>query len=231
MILVSNPALLADLPLQDQVTVAPSNQPKTPGAAALISISGRQVLVGLRILIAMTVILGIAYPLLVLGIGQLIAPAKANGSLVIADGKTVGSSLIGQNFPDPQWFQGRPSAAGADGNDPTASGGSNLSADSQVLRGSIQERRAAIAKADGVDPSAVPADALTASASGLDPDISVAYALIQVNRVAAARKLDPVAVREVVGAHVSNPLLGFIGQQRVNVLQLNMALQSMTPTA
>lgn len=231
MILVSNPALLADLPLADQVPVAPETPPRTPGAAALISITGRQLLVGLRILIAMTVILGIAYPLVVLGIGQLIAHDKADGSLVTANGKTVGSSLIGQNFADPQWFQGRPSAAGSDGYDPTASGGSNLSADSQVLLKSVQERRAAIARADGVDPSAVPADAVTASASGLDPDISRAYALIQVNRVAAARKLDPVAVQRLVDAHVSDPILGFIGQQRVNVLQLNIALQSMMPTA
>lgn len=231
MIVVSNPALLADLPLEDQVTVAPETPPKTPGAAALLSISGRQVLVGLRILIAMTAILGIAYPLLVLGIGQLIVPAKANGSLATANGQTVGSSLIGQNFADPQWFQGRPSAAGADGYDSTASGGSNLSADSDVLLKAVQDRRAAVAKADGVDPSAVPPDALTASASGLDPDISLAYAVIQVNRVATARKLDPVAVRQLLDTHVSNPLLGFIGQQRVNVLQLNIAVQSMTPTA
>ena len=228
MILVSNPALLADLPLEDQVTAPPETPPRNPGAASLITITGRQLLVALRILIAMTVVLGLAYPLLVLGIGQLIAPAKANGSLVTADGKTVGSSLIGQSFTDPQWFQGRPSAAGADGYDATSSGGSNLSADSQVLLKSVQERRAAIAKADGVDPSAVPVDAVTASASGLDPDISLAYADIQVNRVAAARKLDRAAVEQLVAMHTSTPLLGFIGQQRVNVLALNIALQSMT---
>jgi K+-transporting ATPase ATPase C chain len=228
MILVSNPALLADLPLSDQVTSAPETQPRTPGVASLVTIGGRQVLVALRILIAMTVVLGLAYPLLVLGIGQLIAPAKANGSLVTANGQTVGSSLIGQNFADPQWFQGRPSAAGADGYDATSSGGSNLSADSDVLLKSVEERRAAVAKADGVEPSAVPVDALTASASGLDPDISVAYANIQVNRVAAANKLDRIAVQQLVASHVSTPLFGFIGQDRVNVLSLNIALQSMT---
>ena len=230
MILVSNPSLLADLPLTEQ-SGGSETPPRAPGAAALVSITGRQLLVGVRLLVAMTVILGIAYPLLVLGIGQLTAPAKANGSLVTVNGKTVGSSLIGQSFADPQWFQGRPSAAGADGYDSTASGGSNLSADSEVLLKSIQERRAAVAKADGVDPSAVPVDALTASASGLDPDISLAYATIQVNRVAAARKLDPAAVRQLVDAHVSTPLLGFIGQEHVNVLQLNIDLQSMTPTS
>jgi K+-transporting ATPase ATPase C chain len=228
MILVSNPALLADLPLEDQVANEPEAPPRAPGVASLVTITGRQVLVALRILIAMTVVLGLAYPLLVLGIGQLIAPAKANGSMVTAGGKAVGSSLIGQNFTEPQWFQGRPSAAGADGYDATSSGGSNLSADSDVLLKSVQERRAAVAKADGVDPSAVPVDALTASASGLDPDISPAYANIQVNRVATARKLDPVAVQQLVAAHVSTPLFGFIGQERVNVLALNIALQSMT---
>lgn len=228
MILVSNPSLLADLPLEDQVTTAPETPLRTPGVASLVTITGRQVLVGLRILIAMTIVLGLAYPLLVLGIGQLIAPARANGSLVTANGKTVGSSLIGQSFTQPQWFQGRPSAAGADGYDATSSGGSNLSADSTVLLESVQERRAAVAEADGVDPSAVPVDAVTASASGLDPDISLAYANIQVNRVAAARKLDPAAVQQLVTSHTSAPLLGFIGQQRVNVLALNIALQSMT---
>lgn len=228
MILVSNPSLLADLPLEDQVTTAPETPLRTPGVASLVTITGRQVLVGLRILIAMTVVVGLVYPLLVLGIGQLIAPAKANGSLVATDGKTVGSTLIGQSFTEPQWFQGRPSAAGADGYDATSSGGSSLSADSEVLLKSVEERRAAVAKADGVDPLAVPVDALTASASGLDPDISVAYANIQVNRVAAARKLDPVAVQQLVAAHVSTPLVGFIGQERVNVLALNIALQSIT---
>ena len=202
---------------------------KLPGSAAMISISGRQLLVAVRFLVAMTVILGIAYPLLVLGVGKVIAPSKADGSLVTVNGKTVGSSLIGQNFTAPQWFQGRPSAAGTDGYDATSSGGSNLSADSPALLKAINGRKAAIAKADGVPESAIPADALTASGSGLDPDISKAYAMIQVNRVAAARKLQPAAVQQLVQAHVSTPLLGFIGQERVNVLQLNIALQSLTP--
>ncbi len=202
-------------------------QPSAPSARALASIAGRQLLVGLRLLIAMTVILGIGYPLLVLGIGQVIAPAAANGSLVSANGQTVGSSLIGQNFTDPQWFQGRPSAAGADGYDPNASGGSNLSADSSVLLQSVQERKTAIAAANGIPESEVPADALTASGSGLDPDISTAYALIQVNRVAAARGLDPAAVHDQVLANVTEPTLGFIGQERVNVVALNLALQNL----
>ncbi len=203
--------------------------PKAPSAGALVSIAGRQVLVGVRLLLAMTVVLGIAYPLLVLGVGKAIASTKADGSLIRSGDTVVGSSLIGQNFADPQWFQGRPSAAGADGYDPTASGGSNLAADSDTLLQSVQERKAAVAQANGVNPADVPPDALTASGSGLDPDISPAYALIQVNRVAAARQLNPATVRDLVQAHTQQPLLGFIGQQRVNVLELNLALQSIQP--
>ncbi len=225
--LMSKNNLLEDRPADTDPGRLSEEPAKTPGSAALLSITGRQLLVGLRFLIAMSVILGIIYPLLVLGVGKVIAPSKADGSLVTVDGKTVGSSLIGQNFTDPQWFQGRPSAAGADGYDATASGGSNLAADSPDLLKAVNDRKAAIAKADGVPESAIPADALTASGSGLDPDISKAYALIQVNRVAAARKLEPAAVQQLVEAHVTNPLLGFIGQQRVNVLELNIALQSL----
>ncbi len=221
--------LLKDRPADADPGQLSEEPTKIPGSAALLSISGRQLLVALRFLIAMSVILGIAYPLLVLGVGRVIAPSKADGSLVTVDGKTVGSSLIGQNFTDPQWFQGRPSAAGSDGYDATSSGGSNLSADSPVLLKAINDRKAAIAKADGVPESAIPDDALTASGSGLDPDISKAYALIQVNRVATARGLEPAAVQQLVESHVSTPLLGFIGQERVNVLQLNIALQSLTP--
>jgi K+-transporting ATPase ATPase C chain len=201
--------------------------PKRPGLGVLAAITGRQLLVALRFLIAMTVILGIVYPLVVLGLGTLIAPSGAAGSLVRSGGTVVGSSLVGQSFTDARWFQGRPSAAGSDGYDATASGGSNLSADSPQLLKLVEQRRAAIAKADGVAPSAVPPDALTASGSGLDPDISKAYALIQVNRVAATRHLTATAVRNLVEAHVTEPVLGFIGQERVNVLLLNIALQKL----
>ena len=218
---------LLDKPAEPAV---PTHTPAArPSLAALASITGRQLLVALRFLIAMTVILGIVYPLLVLGLGKLIAPAKAAGSLVSVNGAVVGSSLIGQSFTDPKWFQARPSAAGTDGYDATSSGGSNLSADSPDLLKLVEQRRAAIAKADDVAPSAVPPDALTASGSGLDPDISQAYALIQVDRVAKARGLDATAVRNLVQANVSEPILGFIGQQRVNVLMLNIALQNMKP--
>ena len=198
-----------------------------PSAAALVSIAGRQALVALRFLLAMTVIVGIAYPLVVLGIGQLGAPGAANGSLVAdGTGAAVGSKLIGQRFDGPTWFAGRPSAAG-DGYDAMSSGGSNLAADSPDLLALVEQRRAQIAADDGVDPADVPPDALTASGSGLDPDISPAYALIQVNRVAAARGLTVEQVRDLVQTHTQGRTLGFIGEERVNVLELNLALEQL----
>ena len=201
----------------------------TPSAGTLVSIGGRQALVALRFLVAMIVILGILYPLAVLGIGQLVAHDAANGSLVTdSSGTVVGSELIGQQFDGPQWFAGRPSAAG-DGYDAMSSGGSNLAADSPDLLADVQERRAQIAADDGVDPSAVPPDALTASASGLDPDISPEYALLQVNRVADARGLPADQVRDLVQAHIQGRSLGFIGEERVNVLELNIALNQLAP--
>ena len=206
----------------------------TPSAGTLVAIGGRQALVALRFLVAMIVIVGIAYPLVILGIGQLVANHAANGSLVTDSAGTVaGSELIGQQFTDAQgnasqWFVGRPSAAG-DGYDAMSSGGSNLAADSPDLLADVQDRRAQIAADDGVDPAAVPPDALTASASGLDPDISVAYALIQVNRVAAARGLSADQVGDLVQSHISGRALGFIGEERVNVLDLNLALNQLAP--
>ena len=211
----------------------PATTPK-PSAGTLVSIGGRQALVALRFLVAMIVIVGIAYPLVILGIGQLVSHDAANGSLVTDSAGTVaGSELIGQQFTDPQgnaaqWFVGRPSAAG-DGYDAMSSGGSNLAADSPDLLADVQQRRAQIAADDGVDPSAVPPDALTASASGLDPNISPAYALIQVNRVAAARGLPADQVRDLVQSHISGRALGFIGEEKVNVLDLNLALNQLAP--
>ena len=143
----------------------------------------------------------------------------------------MGSSLIGQNFTDdkgnplPQWFQPRPSAAGASGYDPTSTSASNLGPNNSDLLKAVQDRRAAAAaQLDGVDPASVPPDAVTASGSGLDPDISPAYAYEQVNRVAKARGLDPATVRALVAAHVHGRDLGFLGEPTVNVLELNMAL-------
>ena len=183
--------------------------------------------VALRAMIVLTVLLGAAYPLAVLGIGQLALPAQANGSLLRQDGAVIGSSLIGQSFTDadgaplPEWFQSRPSAAGYDA---AASTGSNLGPENADLVASVEERRAAIAAFEGVNPAAVPADALTASASGLDPAISPAYAQLQAPRVAAARGLDVSAVRALVDEHTAGRELGYLGESTVDVLELNAAL-------
>jgi K+-transporting ATPase ATPase C chain len=174
----------------------------------------------------MTVLLGIAYPLVVLAVGRLV-PALSDGSLLTdRSGAVVGSRLIGQAFDEPQWFHPRPSAAG-DGYDGLASGGSNLAADNPTLVAQVAQRKAAAAALDRVAPEQVPADAVTASGSGLDPDISPEYAREQVARVASARGLPASAVAALVEQHVDGPLLGFIGAPRVNVLELNLALSSL----
>jgi len=207
----------------DEQLVQPQTSP-APSGGAIAAIAGRQLLVALRLLLAMTVVLGIGYPAIVLGLGQLVAPAAANGSLITGpDGQVVGSSLIGQDFVGDEWFTGRPSAAG-DGYDAMSSGGSNLAADSPELQQQINDRRTEIAAANGVDPATVPADAVTASGSGLDPDISPAYALLQVDRVAAVRGLPAQQVNDLVQLHIQGRTLGFIGEERVNVLELNLAL-------
>jgi potassium-transporting ATPase KdpC subunit len=185
--------------------------------------------VALRALLVMTVLCGIAYPLLVTGLGR-IMPARADSSLVTdSDGTVVGSSSIGQSFTDAdgtplrQYFQSRPSAAG-DGYDGAASSGSNYGPENEDLIAAIEERRAAVAELEGVDPDDVPADALTASGSGLDPDISPEYAALQVPRVAAERGLSEDQVRALVADATSGPDLGVLGQASVNVLDLNLAL-------
>ncbi|MDR7188362.1 K+-transporting ATPase ATPase C chain [Microbacterium sp. BE35] len=189
--------------------------------------------VAVRAMLVFTLVLGVGYTLLVTGIGQLALPWQANGSLVKnATGDTVGSSLIGQSFADAsgaalaQYFQSRPSAAG-DGYDGGASSGSNLGPENPELVSVIQQRKAAIAELEGVHPSQVPADAVTASGSGLDPDISPAYALLQVPRVAAARGLSESEVRSVVEAHIQQRDLGYLGEPRVNVVELNLALDAL----
>jgi K+-transporting ATPase ATPase C chain len=192
----------------------------------------RQHVAALRMLLVFTVITGIAYPLLVTGVAQVAFSDQANGSLVTKDGKTVGSSRIGQNFdiikngkdtgkPDPKWFQPRPSAGGYD---PTVSGASNLGPNNADLVKAIKERKAAVAAFDGVSPNSVPADALTASGSGLDPDISKTYADEQVARVARNRGLDESAVKKLVADNTHSRVLGFLGQSYVNVVELNLAL-------
>ncbi len=186
----------------------------------------RQSWVGFRVLLAFTIVLGLGYPLAVAGISQLLMNDQANGSLVERDGEVVGSSLIGQTFEGGEWFHPRPSAAG-DGYDPLATAGSNLGPESEDLLALVEERRLAAAEEDGVDPADVAPDAVTASGSGLDPHISPAYAYQQVERVSAARALDPAEVRTLVDDHVQGRVLGFLGAERVNVLELNLALDAL----
>jgi potassium-transporting ATPase KdpC subunit len=191
----------------------------------------RQYWVALRAMIVLTVALGIVYPLVITAAGFL-APSQANGSMVSVNGTTVGSSLIGQSFTDkngnalPQWFQSRPSAAGT-GYDGGASSGTNQGTESETLIKAIKDRKAAIAKSDGVNPASIPADALTASASGLDPQISPTYAREQIARVAATRNLPVSEVTTLVNSFVKAPDLGYMGAPTVNVLQLNIALSKL----
>jgi K+-transporting ATPase ATPase C chain len=182
---------------------------------------GRQSLAGLRILLVFTVILGIAYPAAVWGVGRVV-PGQADGQTVSVAGKVVGSGLIGQNFEGDEWFHSRPSA---NDYDTLASAPSNLGPSSSDLTTAIEDRRAAVAEAESVDPADVPADALTASGSGLDPQISVEYARIQVARVAAANGLSDAAVRSLVSTFTEGRSLGFLGEPGVNVLRLNVAVQ------
>ena len=200
--------------------------------SAPVSLTGRQLEAGVRAMLVATLVLGLLYPLLITGVAQVIAPGRADGSLVHSGGQVVGSSLIGQGFVDaggnplPQYFQSRPSASNYDGR---ASGGTNLGPNSPELADQIRQRRAAIAAFDGVPAPAVPADAVTASASGLDPGISPAYAAIQIDRVAATRHVPPADVQRLVAAATRGRDLGFIGAPYVNVLELNRALDRELP--
>ncbi|GHJ42310.1 potassium-transporting ATPase KdpC subunit [Streptomyces sp. TS71-3] len=185
----------------------------------------RQAAAGLRVLIALTLITGALYPVVVWGIAQLAFEHKADGSKVSLGGRTVGSRLIGQGFTGARWFHSRPSAAGPHGYDPLSSGASNLGPENRTLLGQVRQRRAAAADQDGIRPSRVPADALTASGSGLDPYVSPSYARRQTARVARARHLPEQRVAALVSDHVDGRMLGFLGAPRVNVLELNLALE------
>ncbi|WP_312919241.1 potassium-transporting ATPase subunit KdpC [Kocuria sp.] len=193
--------------------------------------SGRTMSVAVRTLIVLTLLLGVGYTAVVTGLGYLAFPAQSHGSMMEDSSGTVrGSSLIGQSFTDadgkplPQYFQPRPSAAGDAGYDASSSSGTNWGPENENLVEAITQRKQAIAELNGVPESEVPADALTASSSGLDPHISARYADIQVERVARERGLPVEQVRELVGQHTKNPDLGYVGDRVVNVAELNLAL-------
>ncbi|MEU1054127.1 potassium-transporting ATPase subunit C [Streptomyces sp. NPDC005876] len=204
---------------------------------------------GLRALLVMTLVTGVAYPLLVTGAAQALFPGEANGSQVTADGRTVGSALIGQSYhlpaaagqrnsaPDPRWFQGRPAGGLGENGLNTRyelilSGATNLAADNPESLRRVREAKAAVVEDNSVPGhtvrlSDVPADAVTSSGSGLDPDISPEYAALQVYRVAHENGLSAAAVRALVEEHTEGRTLGFIGEPRVNVLKLNIALKAL----
>ena len=184
----------------------------------------RQVRSALLMFLAMTLITGVAYPLLVTVAAQAIFPWQANGSLIICDGNSVGSALIGQSFDEPKYFWGRPSATTPMPYNAASSGGSNLGPTNPDLTKAVGQRIAALRKADPGNDAPIPVDLVTSSASGLDPHISPAAAEYQVGRVAKARGLDAQIVRQLVARHTEQRTLGLLGEPRVNVVELNLDL-------
>jgi potassium-transporting ATPase KdpC subunit len=185
----------------------------------------RQLFPAVVLLFVLTVVTGFLYPVVITAVAQVALPSQANGSLIVVDGQAIGSSLIGQAFDSPRYFSGRLSAAGADGHDANASAGSNLGPTNQALIDRIAADVDALRVANGDAP--VPVDLVTTSASGLDADISPAAADYQVGRVATARDIAEDEVRAAVARHTEGPLLGFLGQARVHVLELNLDLDGL----
>jgi K+-transporting ATPase ATPase C chain len=184
----------------------------------------------LTLLALFTLLLGLAYPALVTGVAQLVAPFEANGSILREGGKAVGSALIGQPFSDPRYFWGRPSATSPTPYNGASSTGSNLGPSNPALRDAVGARIAALRAVDPGNAAPIPVDLVTTSASGLDPHVSPAAALYQVQRVARARGLQEADVRQLVERHVEGSTLGVLGEPRVNVLELNLALDRLGQT-
>ena len=184
---------------------------------------------GFKMMLVLTVLTGLLYPGVVTGLCQVLFPARANGSLIVANGHAIGSELIGQNFKKPEYFQPRPSAAGNDGYDPMASGASNLGPTSQKLADRVKDSVASFRKNNPDYTGPIPADLVTASGSGLDPDISPASAEAQAQRIAKARGVPVEQVRNLIAGHTQGRDLGFMGDPRVNVLEINLALDQAAP--
>jgi len=195
----------------------------------------RSMMIAIKMTIVLTVLLGIVYPLAMVGLGRVFFSSQAEGSLIYRNGAPVGSSLIGQNFKAPGYFRSRPSAAGNNGYDPTSSGGSNLGPTNKSFIDSVKQRlKSVLEENPGVQPQQVPVDMVTASGSGLDAEISPAAAEIQVQRVAKARGISEDAVRALISSHTRGRWAGFLGEPGVNVVELNLALDGMgksEPTA
>ena len=175
--------------------------------------------------VLLTVVTGVVYPLAVTGVAKAAFPHQAAGSLIVQDGKTVGSSLIGQNFADPKYFWGRPSATTPMANNGQGSGGSNLGPLNPALTDAVKGRVEALRAADPDNKAPVPVDLVTTSASGLDPEISVAAAHYQAGRVARLRGLSPAVIDDIIARHTQERLFGLLGEARVNVLDMNLELQ------
>ncbi|AIF46935.1 potassium-transporting ATPase subunit KdpC [Dyella japonica] len=185
---------------------------------------GKLIRSAIVMLLLMTVITGVAYPLVVTGLAQVLFPSQANGSLIVKDGKPVGSTLIGQSFDDPKYFWGRPSATTPQPNNGTGSNGSNQGPTNPALTDAVKQRIDALRAADPGNTKPVPVDLVTASASGLDPEISPAAADYQVSRVAKVRGLSESQVQAMVAMATTGRQFGMLGEPRVNVLKLNLAL-------
>ncbi|MGA7871990.1 MAG: potassium-transporting ATPase subunit KdpC [Candidatus Binatus sp.] len=194
----------------------------------------RSLMVAIKMTVVLTLLTGIVYPIAMLEVGHVLFPDQAGGSLIYRNGSPVGSALIAQNFKAARYFHPRPSAAGNNGYDPTSSGGSNLGPTNKSFIDSVKQRTKAVVEEDSVSASQVPVDMVTASGSGLDPQISPAAAEIQIERVAKVRGISADTVRALVNANTQPRWAGFLGEPGVNVLELNLALDATTgnqPTA